>query len=72
MLRTAAGGTDRPEVIHLRLEAFDVELDRGAPGEDQGHGARRRLALIEGDRQQFERLVVAAVKLLPKRKTRLT
>src|ERR1700722_7131572 len=45
----------RPDVAQLSLEALDFEPHGGAAEKGQGDDSRRRIGLLEADRQQIER-----------------
>ena len=54
MGRTPVCGPDRAYVLHLHFNAFHVDLDGTAIGEDQGGGARWRVRLLERNGEQIE------------------
>src|SRR4051812_35908088 len=49
VLRAALRLPDRAEILHLHLDAFDLDLDRSALGEDERDGAGGRVRLLKGD-----------------------
>ena len=42
VLRSRAGAPDKPEILELGLDAFDLELDGGIAGEGERHAPGRR------------------------------
>jgi hypothetical protein len=55
MVRTGGDLPARTHVAKLRLDAFDIERDRRAPGEKEPDDARRGFGIwLESDRQKFK------------------
>ena len=52
VLRFGAGAPGGPEIGEFRLDAFDVEADRGVAGKGEGHIAARVIARFETDGKQ--------------------
>jgi hypothetical protein len=55
MAETGLGLAARTDVAQFRFEALHLEPHRGAAEESQRHQARRRVGLLEADRQQVQR-----------------
>ncbi len=58
MRRAGRGRPDGPEVGELAFQAFDLELQRAAAGEDEGHPAGRGVRPLELDGEQIEHPVL--------------
>ena len=58
MRRAGRCRPDGSEVGELAFQAFDLELERGAAGEDEGHPAGRGVGPLELDGEQIEHPVL--------------